>query len=172
MSPGLRPGSPTSAGRSVRAGTFHTLSLVAIGAACSGGRGEAPRTVPDAGAAARPAAAPDAGSPAVAAPAITVEEVKAVVPVPAESRVITPHQKREGQERVTVAFCFDRVAVEQVAGRVSAKLVSAGWTVERKGTDLHATQRDLRLDGMVRRGPWAGCLGEKGQTYVALGVYR
>jgi hypothetical protein len=128
-------------------------------------------------------AAPDAAPVKVAVPladaapvararTLELEEVKAVLPVPAESRVINAHEKAPGQERVNVAFCFDRLSIEQAAERVSEKLVAAGWQVQRAGAEVHATHGDLHLDGMVRRGPWEGCLGTKQQTYVALGVYR
>jgi len=98
-------------------------------------------------------------------PAITVDEVKAVVPVPAESRVVTAHHEQKGRERVEVAFCFDRGGLEAAVARVTEKLHAAGWevtrdaTATRDSTDLHAKLGELTLAGMVRRGPWADCQG-------------
>lgn len=161
-----------------------SITMCAILAACSSKSSPPPAattgdagTTIDATIAAIPLDAAVDARPGPALAAITVDEVKAVVPVPAEARVIKPHTKDAGRERVEVTFCFERGRVGEVAGRVEEKLRANGWEVSvlvpsDVRVDLSGRHGDLRLAAMLRRGPWAACDGEQGQTYAVLAVHR
>lgn len=181
-----RSAAPKRDKRSVREGvrcgvTIARLLVLSMAAACSGRSATAPPAGRDAGAGdAAPgidAAAVDARPAGPALAPIAVDEVKAVVPVPAESRVVTPHREDAGRERVEVTFCFDEGSVADLRARVAGKLRAAGWELDvatpaADRADLAGRRGDLRLAGMLRRGPWVECQGARGQTYVVLGIHR
>lgn len=181
----------TAQGGAVRAIVAAPMRLVLallVLAACRDRAAAPPPRAADAAATATTAPADAAAAPidasADAAPVgpalapITVDEVKVVVPVPAEARVLRPHGKDAGRERIEVTFCFERGEVPALAARIADKLRAHGWTVSAPmppradRADVAAERGDLRLAGMLRRGPWVECPGQRGQVYGLIGVHR
>ncbi|MBI4512014.1 MAG: hypothetical protein HY698_20450 [Deltaproteobacteria bacterium] len=111
---------------------------------------------------------------------ISVGEVSAFFPSPAGARVVKTAAKPQVGERVEMALCYDKGEPGGVAHKVEKSLIDSGWesvTVQEhpqiKGRfGLSARRAPFMLTGAVQRGPWEGCPGDKGQTYVTLGVLK
>jgi len=111
---------------------------------------------------------------------ISVDEVKALLPTPDGSRVLKPVAKAQVGERVESAFCYNNGQLTDLAEKVKAKLTAAGWTMvttrehpqlkDRVG--VSAQKQPYILTGTLQRGQWPDCVGDKGQTYVSLGIHK
>jgi hypothetical protein len=122
------------------------------------------------------AAAPVPAAPAPPAPAFALDEVRALLPVPQQARLVDRPAIDESRERVTVSYCFDEGGLEAAAEVVIAKLTDRGWTIERaeapKGARvrLSGTHTAYAIEGIVQQGPWAHCRADRGQTFVSLSL--
>lgn len=111
---------------------------------------------------------------------ISVDEVKDMIPAPDGARVLKAMQKAQVGERVEAAFCFNGGELAALGDKVKNKLTGAGWgnVTTREHPQLKdrigvsAQKQPYILTGTIQRGQWPDCVGEKGQTYVSLGIHK
>jgi hypothetical protein len=104
------------------------------------------------------AAAPVPAAPAPPAPAFALDEVRALLPVPQQARLVDRPAIDESRERVTVSYCFDEGGIERAEAPKGARVRLSG------------THTAYAIEGIVQQGPWAHCRADRGQTFVSLSL--
>jgi hypothetical protein len=111
---------------------------------------------------------------------ISAPEVGASFPSLAGARVVKPVGMAQIGQVVEASWCFEKGDPAVIAAEVEKQVAAAGWS--EVSVTSHPAQPDrliikgqkppYALFGNTMRGKWAECDGDKGQTFVKLGVHH
>lgn len=112
--------------------------------------------------------------------AITLDEVKAMLPALDGARVVKATTKAQVGERIEAAYCYEKGELAGIADQIKAKLTAAGWPEIRVRQNPQVSDRigftghkpPYILTGTVQRAMLPDCLSSKGFSYVAIGVHK